>query len=181
MKHLFKVMMVLAILSSGIWACQKAAEVNTATAQEKSSPQGTAWLQANSDYSQPASTSPTKVDINVMDGAAQISLSGGSAIVNRSGDYLIIAAPQVGSDHGSPSNFRLWLDVNGTYVGNSNVLLVLKPWGKDVIISQGIVTLEKGDVVSVYMASDRGSYIEAIMPPEGVLVPSIIFTMYAIN
>ena len=181
MKHLFKVMMVLAIAATTVWACQKTAETNTATAQDQKSSQGTAWIQANSDYSQAASTSPTKIDINVKDGGAQVSLSGGSAVVNRSGDYIIVAAPQVGNSGTALTDFRCWLDVNGSFVDNSNVLLALQPWTKDVIISQGIVSLEKGDVVSVYMASEGTGFIEAINPAEGVLVPSIIFTMYAIN
>ena len=175
-------MMVLAIAATTVWACQKTAETNTANAQDDlKSSQGTAWLQANSDYSQPASTTPTKIDINVTDGSAQVTLSGGSAIVNRSGDYIIVAAPQVGNSGSALTDFRCWLDVNGAYVSNSNVLLALQPWTKDVIISQGIVSLNKGDVVSVYMASSGSGFIEAITPAEGVLVPSIIFTIYAIN
>ena len=181
MKHLFRIFMVLAIISSGIWACQKSAEVNQATAQEdlKAGNQGTAWLQANSDFDQVAGTEPTKVSLNVTDGSAQITLNGGSAVVNRSGDYLIIAAPQATVPAGE--DFRCWLDVNGTFVGNSNVLLSSEVDVKDVIISQGIVSLKKGDIVSVFIASTGGAYIDAIDTPEGVLVPSIIFTMYAIN
>ena len=176
----FKVLIVLFTITMGLWACQKAADLNPVAADDlKSSNQGTAWLQANSDFDQVAGTSPTKVNINVEDGSAQVSLSGGSAVVNRSGDYLIVAAPQATVPAGE--NFRCWLDVNGTYVANSNVLLSSEVTVQDVIVSQGIVSLEKGDVVSVYIASSGGAFIDAIMPPEGVLVPSIIFTMYQIN
>ena len=183
MKFTLRIATVLAIVGLFLFSCQKYTETNQLAADEtfKSSNQGTAWLQANATTTQTANTSPTKVNIDFVDGSAQIDLSGGDATVNRSGDYLIIAAPQVGYTGKGIANFRCWLAVNDVFVPNSNVLTTLTQIGKDVIVTQGIVSLEKGDRVSVYMASNKGAYIERINPPEGVAVPALIFTMYAIN
>jgi hypothetical protein len=55
---------------------------------------------------------------------------------------------------------------------------------KDVIISQGIVPLRKGDEVSVMMSSfgPKGSLgVEAIQPKNEPLVPSIIFSMFRLG
>ena len=183
MKQLTRVVMVLAVIGLFLFSCQKYTETNQLAADEtlKSANQGTAWLQANATTTQTANTTPTKINIDFVDGSAQIDLSGGEATVYRSGDYLIIAAPQVGFTGKGIANFRCWLAVNDAFVPNSNVLTTLTQIGKDVIVTQGIVSLEKGDKVSVYMASNKGAYIERINPPEGVAVPALIFTMYAIN
>ena len=63
--------------------------------------------------------------------------------------------------------FDLWLRVNGTDVANSNVQLCQDEgsMAKDVIISQGIVPLEAGDVVEVMMSAgnpEANMCIEAI-------------------
>ena len=51
---------------------------------------------------------------------------------------------------------------------------------KDVIISQGIVPLEAGDMVEVLMSAsnpEANMCIEAIQPEGEPLVPAIIFSM----
>ena len=180
--------MVLAVIGLFLFSCQKYAEVNTVSADENlKASQGTAWLQSSSSATQFMTTSPTQFTIDQDDGNAQVELNNGNITVNRSGEYLIVAAPQVGRigvGLQGVVSFKCWLRVNGTDVANSNVLLNLKPWTKDVIISQGIVSLEKGDVVTVMGScgdNDRGVAIEAIQEPGEPLVPSIIFTMYEIN
>jgi hypothetical protein len=67
-------------------------------------------------------------------------------------------------------------------VPDSNVLLNLFSVDvKDVIVSQGLVHLKKGDVIQVLMATDNakaGIGVEAIKPtPDEPLVPSIIFSL----
>jgi hypothetical protein len=100
------------------------------------------------------------------------------------GVYFIMAAPQVGSSEelSTVENFRCWINLNGTPVPNSNVLMNLASGGitKDVIISQGAFLLKEGDVISVGVRSSapQGVFMEAIVPSaEEPLVPSIIFTM----
>ena len=78
--------------------------------------------------------------------------------------------------------FDLWLRVNGTDVANSNVQLCQDEgsMAKDVIISQGIVSMEAGDVLEVMMSAsnpDANMCIEAIQPAGEPLVPAIIFSM----
>jgi hypothetical protein len=96
-----------------------------------------------------------------------------------------MAAPQVGRlNPGGTANFRCWLRVNGDNVPDSNVLLNLFHVDiKDVIISQGLVHLNPGDVVEVVMATDNvaaGVGAEAIQPtPNEPLVPAIIFSLEA--
>jgi hypothetical protein len=104
--------------------------------------------------------------------------------VECDGVYLVVAAPQVGEAGLTTeiANFRCWIIVNGVGVPNSNVLMNLEADGgtKDVIVSQGVMVLKKGDVVSVGVRASEpvGVFLEAIQPsPDEPLVPSIIFTM----
>lgn len=188
MRNFIKVMLVMSVVWLGIFACTKHTDVNQTVAEEvyKASNQSTPYLQASSNSTQLVVTSPQKITINQDDGNVKISLNNGDIMVEQAGDYLIIAAPQVGRLGGSPTDvgsFRCWLTVNGTQVSNSNVLLNLELNTKDVIISQGIVALEKDDVVNVMMGATLGKHIaiEAIQPSGEPLVPSIILTMYKIN
>lgn len=187
MKHLTKVLTVIIFVGLFLFSCAKFTETNQADAQDmKSSNQGTPWIQASASATQLIISSPQQAIIDNLDGSSdKVELNGGEITVKHGGEYLIIAAPQVGRNTGSPSiaNFRCWLRVNGTDVTNSNVLLNLKPWTKDVIITQGIVSLNADDVVTVMIASDNDNVvmIEAIQLPNEPLVPSIIFTMFKTN
>ena len=95
----------------------------------------------------------------------------------------MVAAPQVGREDAGPLGcFDLWLRVNGSDVSNSNVQLCQDAgsMAKDVIISQGILPLEAGDVLEVMMSANNpeaNMCIEAIQPASEPLVPSIIFSM----
>ena len=144
------------------------------------------WIQASGGATQniPGDDSPQRVIIDQTDGSKRVENENNGAFkVGCDGDYFVMAAPQVGFEQTSVgSNLRCWINVNGTPVGNSNVLLGTDtPATKDVIVSQGIVTLKKGDVVEVYAASNNGADLEAIQPTaEEPLVPSIIFSMFAV-
>ena len=125
--------------------------------------------------------------IDKVDGANGVSLDAatGAFTIENEADYLVMAAPQVGRlNPGDTANFRCWLRVNGENVPDSNVLLNLFHVDvKDVIISQGLVHLNAGDVVEVVMATDNaaaGVGAEAIQPtPDEPLVPAIIFSLEA--
>ncbi len=147
------------------------------------------WMQASSTITQRIKEDNVGqvVIIDNVDGASGVSLdaSTGSFTVEQESDYLVVAAPQVGRQNpGDNANFRCWLRVNGENVPDSNVLLNLFHVDvKDVIISQGLVHLNAGDVIQVVMATDNaaaGVGAEAIQPtPDEPLVPAIIFSIEA--
>lgn len=131
---------------------------------------------------------PNQAIIDSNDGSKGATLDAdGTITVECAGDWFIMAAPQVGRAQTGPlANFRCWISVNGVNVPRSNVLMNLQPDGstKDVIVSQGVVPLKAGDKVRVMTATDQpgaGVALEAIQPtPNEPLVPSIIFTMFAV-
>ncbi len=155
-----------------------------ANGTEDAAPQSTAqYLQASSSVTQCPGTEPALVQMDITDAANGVALAANQLTVSEAGAYLIVAAPQVGREGGGPYGcFDLWLRVNGTDVDNSNVQLCQDEgsMAKDVIISQGIVPLEAGDVVEVMMSAsnpEANICIEAIRPEGEPLVPSIIFSM----
>ena len=141
------------------------------------------YLQASSTITQCPGTAPEVVRMDITDAASGVAMAASQITVEESGAYLIVAAPQVGREGAGPYGcFDLWLRVNGADVGNSNVQLCQDEgsMAKDVIISQGIVPLEAGDVVEVMMSAgnpEANMCIEAIQPEGEPLVPSIIFSM----
>ena len=141
------------------------------------------FLQASSSVTQCPGTAPEVVSMDIIDAANGIDMADNRITVGEAGPYLIFAAPQVGREGGGPYGcFDLWLRVNGTDVGNSNVQLCQDEGSlaKDVIISQGIVPMEAGDVLEVMMSAsnpDANICIEAIQPEGEPLVPAIIFSM----
>ena len=146
------------------------------------------YLQASSSVTQTANTSPTTVLMDMVDASKGVTLDrDGSITVKTSGAYVIIAAPQVGrAGKSSYGCFNLWLRVNDEDVDNSNVQLCQdkSSKAKDVIVSQSILSLKAGDVVTLMMSTDNTvSYlaIEAIKPAGEPLVPSIIFSMFMID
>ena len=141
------------------------------------------YLQASSTITQCPGMAPEVVQMDITDAASGVAMAANQMTVEESGAYLIVAAPQVGREGAGPYGcFDLWLRVNGTDVANSNVQLCQDEgsMAKDVIISQGIVPLEAGDVVEVMMSAgnrEANMCIEAIQPEGEPLVPSIIFSM----
>jgi hypothetical protein len=147
------------------------------------------WMQASSTVTQRIQQDNVGqvVLIDNVDGSSGVTLDSatGSFTVEHESDYLLVAAPQVGRENpGGTANFRCWLRVNGENVPDSNVLLNLFHVDvKDVIVSQGLVHLNAGDVIQVIMATDNaaaGVGAEAIRPtPDEPLVPAIIFSIEA--
>ena len=141
------------------------------------------YLQASSTITQCPGKAPEVVKIDLTDAASGIAMADNKITVSEAGPYLIVAAPQVGREGAGPIGcFDLWLRVNGSDVANSNVQLCQDAGSraKDVIISQGIVTMAAGDVLEVMMSANNPEAkmcIEAIQPRGEPLVPSIIFSM----
>ena len=141
------------------------------------------YLQVSSSITQCPGKEPQLVEMDIIDAASGMTLANSQVTVGEAGPYLIVAAPQVGREGGGAYGcFDLWLRVNGEDVGNSNVQLCQDEgsMAKDVIISQGIVPMEEGDVLEVMMSAsnpEANMCIEAIQPAGEPLVPSIIFSM----
>jgi hypothetical protein len=147
----------------------------------------TAYIQASGSRTQvlKAASTPERVVIDSTDEANGIeNINEGEFKVADDGAFFVMAAPQVGRKATGPlANLRCWIEVNGSNVPNSDVLLDLASSAvKDVIVCQGILVLESGDVVTVMAetnSTDAGVALEAIHPsPTEPLVPSIIFTMF---
>jgi len=148
-----------------------------------------AWIQASGSTTQilNAAATPERVIIDNIDEASGIeNENNGEFRVSEGGAYFVMAAPQVGRKADGPvANLRCWLSTNGSNVPNSDVLLDLENADiKDVIVCQGIVSLNAGDLVTVMVetnTADAGVALEAIHPtPTEPLVPSIIFTMFKV-
>ena len=176
---------LLAVVAvAGTMACNQAASSGDQT-MESLTPAMEAdhYLQASSSVTQCPGTAPELVAMDMIDASSGVALEANQMTVSEAGAYLIVAAPQVGREGGGPYGcFDLWLRVNGEDVANSNVQLCQDEdsMAKDVIISQGIVPLEAGDVVEVMMSAsnpEANICIEAIQPEGEPLVPAIIFSM----
>ena len=141
------------------------------------------YLQASSSVTQCPGTAPEVVAMDIIDAAKGVTMANNQITVGKAGAYLIFAAPQVGREGGGPYGcFDLWLRINGADVANSNVQLCQDEgsMAKDVIISQGIVPMEAGDMLEVMMSAsnpEANICIEAIQPAGEPLVPAIIFSM----
>ena len=159
------------------------AAVSVTTCAPAPVPSASHYLQASSTMTQCPGMAPEVVQMDVTDAANGLTMTDNKITVAEDGPYLIFAAPQVGREGAGPLGcFDLWLRVNGTDVANSNVQLCQDAgsMAKDVIISQGMVPLLKGDSVEVMMSAnnpDAALCIEAIQPANEPLVPAIIFTM----
>ena len=111
-------------------------------------------------------------------GSSDLDLTPNGVLVKKLGLYLVIAAPQVTASMDSGC-LDLWLNVSGNDVPNSNVQLCqTKAGDTNVILSQNILRLEKGDVLQVIASSpNHGAFLDAIEVRDEPLIPSIIFTM----
>ncbi len=106
----------------------------------------------------------------------------GGLTINRLGMYLVIVGPQVSKLAGNkPRWIDFWIRVNNVDIPNSNVRAVLKdPAITDVIITQVVTHLNKGDMLDIMMAvevADEGLGIEAFQPVGEPLIPALILTI----
>ena len=110
--------------------------------------------------------------------SSDLDLTPNGVMVKKSGLYLVIAAPQVTASMDSGC-LDLWLNVSGDDVSNSNVQLCqTKASDTNVVLSQNILHLEKGDMLQVIASSpNNGAFLDAIEVADEPLIPSIIFTM----
>jgi hypothetical protein len=109
-----------------------------------------------------------------LDGYAGVTLGTDSVEVGKAGLYVVVLAPQVTAEVDGGC-FEAWVRLNGQDVANSNVKLCLTQAGDtDVVISQGILDLARGDTIQFIGYSD-GAYADAIPSAAGgPLIPSHI-------
>jgi hypothetical protein len=154
-----------------------------------------AYAQLSSAKTQRSKThEPVKVRFELRDAISGIEfdprIDNTSIEILHDGAYFVMAAPQVGrlrGDPDKPSCANFFISINDKQVENSNVTLCLAkgdPTTKDVIITQGIIPLSKGDKVSVMMSTintETGMGAEALNPEHEPTVPSIIFSIFRLG
>ena len=111
------------------------------------------------------------------DAAAGFKLEGSKLTMLKGGDYLVIAAAQVGGS--GPGNIFLWVRLNGKDVPDSNsIQYIPSKEFTTVLVSQGEMTFKAGDVLEImYAASAPGLGLIATKPANMPAVPSMIFTV----
>ena len=135
---------------------------------------------------------PTKITMENNDLLNNITNTNGDITIIRPGNYFIMASPQVNKNHGKHVVYiDFWIVVNGIAVPNSNIRLsLINKQETDVIVSQGVVALNQGDIVNVYMnvigdgcKNHSQTGIVATIPQNTVepVIPSIIFSMFSLN
>jgi hypothetical protein len=142
----------------------------------------TAFLQASSSEEQLATdTEPKVVTMSTTDLANGITNRNGVATIYFDGAYFIVAAGQVGGK--APGSVRLWLNVNGKDVNNSNTEQVIPASSfTSVLVTQGVVMLKRDDKIEVrYSGSAPGLGLIVKKPNGEPVVPSVIFSVFKIN
>ena len=106
-------------------------------------------------------------------------LLGSSEIhITTDGLYFVLAAPQVGSLTEGGFTADYWIKVNGNNCPNTNVRIESHTHEtKDVVVTQGLLKLDEGDVLQIY-GSGTNSKSEAIIQVSEPLIPSIILSLY---
>ncbi len=103
-------------------------------------------------------------------------------LIGKTAEYLIISGAQVSKLGGNkPRWIDFWIRVNGKDLENSNVRATIRdPHITDVVVTQAVTRLYKGDILNIMMAveaPDEGVGIEAIKPQNEPLIPSLILTV----
>lgn len=159
-----------------------------------------AGVRANASFAQlssgssqlPKDNSPMIVQMETKDAVSGIKFGEqndgklGDIVIQTAGTYFVMAAAQVGQEKTSAAgHVDLWLRQNGKDVANSNTRQSIAD-GKftAVLVSQGIVECKAGDVINVMASTNAGGKglgLVAIHPDNEPVIPSIIFSMYALN
>lgn len=154
-----------------------------------------AYAQLSSAKTQRSKTSePVKVQFELRDAINGIDfdprIDNSSIGIKHDGAYFVMAAPQIGrlhADSTKPACANFFISINDNQLENSNVTLCLPnddASTKDVIVTQGIIPLKKGDKISVMMSTkdyEEGMGAEALRPEDEPTVPSIIFSMFRLG
>jgi hypothetical protein len=140
------------------------------------------FLQASSTESQFApDTKPKVVTMNSTDAALGMTNENGVVVIPEDGTYFLMAAAQIGGK--SKGNVRLWMQVNGADVGNSNTeQSITDPALTAVLVCQGLATLKKGDkVVAAFSSTSPDTGLVVSSPAGEPVVPAIIFSAFKVD
>jgi hypothetical protein len=154
-----------------------------------------AYAQLSSAKTQRSKThEPVKIQFELRDAISGVDfdprINNTSIGIIHEGAYFLMAAPQVGrlhADSTKPACANFFMSINEKPLENSNVTLCLPKEDnttKDVIVTQGIIPLHKGDKVSVMMSTidyEDGMGAEALNPEDEPTVPSIIFSIFRLG
>ena len=154
-----------------------------------------AYAQLSSAKTQRSNThKPVKIQFELRDAINGVDfdprINNTSIGIIHEGAYFVMAAPQVGrlhADSTKPACANFFISINDKQLENSNVSLCLPKDDsstKDVIITQGIIPLKKGDKVSVMMSTidhEDGMGAETLKPEDEPTVPSIIFSIFRLG
>mmetsp|Transcript_4221 Transcript_4221/g.6240 ORF Transcript_4221/g.6240 Transcript_4221/m.6240 type:complete len:488 (+) Transcript_4221:440-1903(+) len=119
--------------------------------------------------------------IDAQSGVQFLPAKASEVVVETSGTYFIIIAPQLQGDGSAGNNMAadFWVTVNGLDVANSNVRYMASSSHADVIACQGVYILNAGDVVEVYSSGEH-AIVKAIDEAGEPFVPSVIFSLHMI-
>jgi hypothetical protein len=116
------------------------------------------------------------------DASQAFKIDGSKIIIQQSGDFYFSAAAQVGAVPGVnvTGDIYLWVRLNGKDMEDSNSIQTIpQPNFTAVLVSQGGITLKKGDVLEfIYAATRPGLGLIATRPKNMPGVPSMIFTIF---
>lgn len=120
------------------------------------------------------------VEFEIQNNVRDISVSRNAVTVQKTGSYLLMAAPQITATKNGGC-LDLWLTLNGKDIPNSGIRSCQTTAGNtDVLMSQTIIKLKPGDRIQV-MTNGNGAILNAIKPEKGPLIPSIIFTIVGLK
>lgn len=117
-------------------------------------PSATIYAQVESSETQPVGTTQTKVTIDAISGSNGVTVEDDELTVSEVGLYFVSFAPHVNKDSGDPELFSAWIRLNDTNVPYSGVSMNVTNDTKDSIVTQRLIQLSAGDVISFYVSSD---------------------------
>ena len=148
--------------------------IGLVTALALSTPAAAEYLQLSSSISLDGRSTVLYDQIDAQDGIGYSQATG--IEIQADGAYVIVFAPQTKIAKGCTSG---WLRVNGQDVDNSNVIYCTQsPKDTNVVVSQGVIPLKAGDVVTTEI---DGEGIEAQFPDDAPQIPSAITSVWKLN
>ena len=148
--------------------------IGLVTALALSTPVAAEYLQLSSSISFDGRSSVLYDQIDAQDGIGYSQATGIEIL--KDGAYVIVFAPQTKVAKGCTSG---WLRVNGEDVANSNVVYCTQsPKDTNVVVSQGVIPLQSGDVVTTEI---DGEGVEAQFPTNAPQIPSAITSIWKLN
>ncbi len=147
----------------------------------------TMYAQIMSLKSQFPGQSTSQVSLEKVDGIHGVRNDGNALVISQDGTYFIMAAGQVGLEMGVETfggMVDMWLVRNGKPIANSGVRQTISnPQATAVLISQSVMPLKAGDIITVGYSSNKASHGLVAIDAKGTepAIPSIIFSLFRIG